>query len=238
MAKRKTPQPIKSIPKPGLVSTDTGIYTSTAIDASSPVSVDVEREIVAAARTQAARAMSLEEIDALRDQLRAAIRSAIHKDGTPLKAWVTVTTDLGEGTQTYICDAPPDAGINEAEAALDSLDCFLASAPTEREAKHFLLGLSAGRYIERRYVRTKEDRALVGAKVLGGGKRGGKLGASVTNEAHAELHPEYGPAVTELMAQGMAYYPATDEVGRRLCVHGKTVRKHFPNPTPRSRKSQ
>lgn len=192
MAKRKAPQPIKSIPKPGLVATDTGIYTTTAIDASSPASLDVEREIVAAARAMAAapRSTSLEEVVSLRDQLRETLRSAIYEDGAPLHGWATRQADLGDGPQGYLFNASPEAGIEETLKSLESVTDFLATSPNEAAALAFRFGMSVGVFLERKQVRSKEHYALQGkahSRSQSDRRRGGTLTPAETAIVQAEL---------------------------------------------------
>jgi hypothetical protein len=57
--------------------------------------------------------------------------------------------------------------------------------------------------------------------------------AETVNAAHVELHEEYRAAVAKVMATGVKYSPATEEVAQQLGVSSKTVKKHCPNPNPR-----
>lgn len=244
MAKRSTRnrgEPIQTpaANEPAVTITDTGVYQDWAIDPSHPDAtafVERLRDHSAAQQPRTERS-SLQRLHALQTNLRATIVAATIPEGAAKlpKRWATITADVGNGVQTYICAAPAEAAIEEAASLLCSLDIFLADDPSERDAAIFLRGFDAGMTCEARNVRRWEQFTLAGKKCSGGGQRGGPHGAAITNEAHAELHADYQKRVDALMAGGLSYNAATNHVASDMVVSAKTVQRHTVNRSPRNR---
>lgn len=138
-----------------------------------------------------------------------------------------------------IADAPTPERLQASSIVLNSLDflevadvakCFLGDEHDPTLSQAFLAGLRLGLLRER-----------IQALADGRFKRGwnatarGEEFADTVNEAHKELWDKYQPEVEKLMATGMSYTPATDEVGKRMGVSGRTVREHTDNPRPQNR---
>lgn len=66
-----------------------------------------------------------------------------------------------------------------------------------------------------------------------------RKGAETVNADHLELHAQYQPKVDELMAAGVSYTAASEEVARFFGLKsGRTVRNHTKNLNPRNRRKR
>lgn len=95
----------------------------------------------------------------------------------------------------------------------------------------FRAAYQLGRLCERIGIRPFEP--LVAAEK--GRLAGARKAAAITNEAHAELRPQYQAEVDQLMAAGSKYSPACESVASKLGVSARTVERHTTNPQSRTR---
>lgn len=141
--------------------------------------------------------------------------------------------DIGDGYRWYALSADAPEEVRDAIDAMNGLRVLEhhvgeddTLTPQGQLAWVVQFAYRFGRIVERMEVRPFEP--LVAESLAR--KPGQRKGAAIVNADHAELHSQYQSEVASLMATGMKYYPAADEVGQKLGVSGKTVRKYAPNP--------
>ena len=197
-------------------------------------SPDEQKQYIAWLRKQDRSAAG--ELQGIRERLVPLVKSHVTVyDVEPADIHTPVSGKLNFGAgRKWFHHAGSSDQINEVLYALDCIDTVeqLLDAQTVDQASVLRVMFQLGQFYERIQIRPFEP--LVRSEL--GRRKGSRLAASVTNADHIELHTEFGKAVEKYMKLGVKYTPATEKVATEFGVSGKTVRTHFPNPSPRIRR--
>jgi hypothetical protein len=99
----------------------------------------------------------------------------------------------------------------------------------------FVMGLRIG-LLRERLQSLADGRFKQFWKATDDGERGAAETNKATAEIYAELHPKLKVRVDQLMADGMAFHPATEHAAKENGVSGRYVRTVYgPNPAPRNK---